>query len=75
MTVKELRDLLEKFAPDTTVRFGYDYGDRGHTQVAAKPRNVQDGLVCWSDYHQMDCVVDDEDDQEVTDALEVVIIS
>ena len=77
MTVQELKDQLENFAPDTTVRFGYGYGDHGRTQVAARVRKVDDALVCWSEYHQMDRVVDDEDEdaEEVTDAQEVVLIA
>jgi len=34
MNVRELKELLEDFDDDTTVRFSYDYGDHCHHHVA-----------------------------------------
>lgn len=52
MTVGELIERLRQYAPnvDAKVRFSYNYGDHGRTQVAVEVTEVSAGVVRWSDY-------------------------
>ncbi len=61
MTVQELMEQLEQMDPTMEVLFQYNYGDHWRTQVAVTVDQVEDGRVTYSDYHQMDRVVDEED--------------
>ncbi len=70
MTVKELIESLEGFDPNMEVKFAYNYGDYWGTEVASNVGRIDEGQVRYSDYHRMDKVVDDEDDNMKT----VVII-
>lgn len=71
MLVRELRELLADEDQEAEVRFAYNYGDHWRTKVAAKIRRVEELPIKYSDYHSMDKVVDDEDD----DATLAVVIS
>jgi len=70
MSVKELIESLEGFDPNMEVKFAYNYGDYWGTEVASNVGRIDEGQVRYSDYHRMDKVVDDEDDNMKT----VVII-
>lgn len=76
MTVKELIARLKQFEPDQEVHIGYDYGDHCHTSVAPKVRRIEEHEVRWSAYHQMDAVIDyDEEDDDERESREVVVLS
>jgi hypothetical protein len=74
MKVAELIELLGYHSPDAEVHFSYGYGDHWRTEVAPAVSSVADGVVEYSDYHQMDKMVDDEDcyDEETGDYKEDV---
>ena len=61
MQVKELIDILSRYDQEADVHFAYGYGDHWRTQVAPAISQVFDGVVEYSDYHQMDKLVEDED--------------
>ena len=61
MQVKELIEILSRYDQEADVHFAYGYGDRCRTQVAPAISQVFDGVVEYSDYHQMDKLIDDED--------------
>jgi hypothetical protein len=62
MTVKELKEELAFMPDDADVQFCYNYGDHWRTTVAAEINHVEEGAVTFSDYHRMDKVVDEDDD-------------
>jgi len=75
MTVAELKEILNQFSDDTTVRFSYDYGDRGHTFVAHEVKFVDLQPVKKSDYVN-DFVIDDNDDGDfIEDEKYAVVLS
>ena len=61
MQVKELIDILGRYDQEADVHFAYGYGDHWRTTVAPAISQVFDGVVGFSDYHQMDKLIDDED--------------
>ena len=61
MQVKELIEQLGCMDPEAEVHFAYNYGDHWRTEVAPKVDRVHQGIVEYSDYHQMDKLVEDED--------------
>jgi len=61
MQVKELIEILGRYDQEADVHFAYGYGDHWRTTVAPAIRQVFDGVVEYSDYHQMDKLIDDED--------------
>jgi hypothetical protein len=69
MNVKELIEQLQDMNPEAEVHFAYNYGDHWRTEVAPKVDRVHQGIVEYSDYHQMDKLVEDEDcyDEETGD--------
>lgn len=71
MTVNELKDLLEGFDGEMEVKFSYNSGDYWRTQVASNIRDVEEGYVKYSDYHRMDKIDEDEDE----DSKRVVLLS
>jgi hypothetical protein len=73
MTVKELIESLEGFDPNMEVKFAYNYGDYWGTEVASRIGDVDEGQVRHSDYHRMDKVVDDENDEEYYTKTVVII--
>jgi hypothetical protein len=62
MQVKELIEMLSRFEQTAEVHYSYNYGDRQRTEVAPAVCQVSDGVVEYSDYHQMDRLVTDEED-------------
>jgi len=71
MTVNELKEYLEQFDGDMEVKFSYNFGDYWRTQVAKDISDVEEGYVKYSDYHRMDQI--DEDGEE--DSERVVLLS
>jgi hypothetical protein len=71
MTVNELKEYLEQFDGDMEVKFSYNFGDYWKTQVAKDISDVEEGYVKYSDYHRMDQI--DEDEEE--DSERVVLLS
>ena len=63
MQVKELIEILSRYDQEADVHFAYGYGDHWRTQVAPAISQVFDGVVEYSDYHQMDKLVEEYDDQ------------
>jgi len=61
MQVKELIEILGRYDQEADVHFAYGYGDHWRTTVAPAISQVFDGVVEYSDYHQMDKLIDDED--------------
>ena len=61
MQVKELIDILGRYDQEADVHFAYGYGDHWRTTVAPAISQVFDGVVEYSNYHQMDKLVEDED--------------
>jgi hypothetical protein len=61
MQVKELIEILGRYDQEADVHFAYGYGDHWRTTVAPAISQVFDGVVQYSDYHQMDKLVEDED--------------
>jgi len=62
MTVQELINTLQYMNPETEVHFSYGYGDHWRTEVAPRVSEVSEGVVEYSDYHQMDKLVTDDDE-------------
>jgi hypothetical protein len=60
MQVKELIDILSRYDQEADVHFAYGYGDHWRTTVAPAISQVFDGVVEYSDYHQMDKLVEDD---------------
>ena len=73
MTVKELIDLLQDFDENMEVKFAYNFGDYWGTEVASNVTEIDEGQVRYSDYHRMDKVVDDENDEEYYTKTVVII--
>jgi len=81
MNVKELIEQLQDMNPEAEVHFAYGYGDHWRTTVAPAASRVFQGQVQYSEYHRMDKMVEDEDDDSYeetgdyrTDVRRVVII-
>lgn len=74
MTVAELIETLQDFDPDMEVKFSYNYGDYWNTIVARGIDNVDVDYVRYSNYHRMDKVIT-EPDEEDDDMEEVVLLS
>jgi hypothetical protein len=66
MNVRELKETLEQFDDNTTVRFSYDYGDHRHSWMATEARFVDLKPVEYSGYHD-DYVLSKEDINEALD--------
>jgi len=62
MKVADLIQELQCMPQDAEVHYSYNYGDHWRTQVAPKVRDIEEGVVKYSEYHQMDKLVEDEDD-------------
>ena len=71
MTVNELKEYLEQFDGEMEVKFSYNSGDYWRTQVAKDISDVEEGYVKYSDYHRMDQIDEDEDE----DSERVVLLS
>jgi len=62
MKVADLIQELQCMPQDAEVHYSYNYGDHWRTQVAPKVRDIEEGVVKYSEYHRMDKLVEDEDD-------------
>lgn len=67
MKVKDLIEQLGYMDQDAEVHFSYNYGDHWRTQVAPTVDEVFEGKVTYSQYHSMDKLVDDYDDEDEDD--------
>lgn len=63
MTVQELMEQLGYMDPNANVHFAYGYGDHWRTTVAPRVSEVSEGVVEFSDYHRMDKLVEEYEDQ------------
>jgi len=82
MLVKELIESLKYMDQDAEVHFAYNYGDHWRTEVAPKIDRVDEGVVEYSEYHRMDKIVgeyEDQFDEETgdlrTDVRKVVVLA
>ena len=82
MKVSQLREMLQALEAEgkgeLEVRFSYNYGDYWSTNVAAGVDSVEEGTVEYSEYHQMDKVVeyDAEDEGQLpAGAASVILLS
>ena len=73
MKVRELIDELSAYDGEVEVHFSYNYGDHWRTTVAPIVSGVDLQRVCYSSYHSMPMVVD-EDDKRYEGAMEVVVV-
>ena len=72
MKVSELIEMLKDFDEDAQVHFNYGYGDYWRTQVAPAVCQVFDGMVVYSDYHQMDKLIEDDSDEDAPRRVVVI---
>jgi len=63
MKVAQLIEQLQYMDKDAEVHFAYNYGDHWRTQVAPSVASVEEGVVEFSDYHRMDKMVEEYEDQ------------
>jgi hypothetical protein len=63
MKVKDLIEQLGYMDQEADVHFSYCYGDHWRTQVAPSVDSVEEGVVEFSDYHRMDKMVEEYEDQ------------
>ena len=63
MKVSQLIEQLQYMDKDAEVHFAYNYGDHWRTQVAPSVASVEEGVVEFSDYHRMDKMVEEYEDQ------------
>ena len=61
MKVADLIEALQGMDPEAEVHFAYNYGDHWRTEVAPAVGRVDTGAVVYSDYHQMDKIVENDD--------------
>lgn len=64
MTVAELIEELRDFDDDMDVMIGYDYGDRQHTMVFERVRNISEERVVRSGYFNKYVIESTEDEVE-----------
>ena len=74
MKVSELIAELQSLDPESEVQFVYCYGDHSKTNVAAKIKYVEDGIVRYSEYFRMDTVVDDEEKEDKEEDKHVCLL-
>ena len=79
MKVRELRamlvDLENNGQGEVDVVFSYNYGDRWRTIVASDVTDCQEVTVKYSEYYQMNKVVDEEDYGDTPGLKKVICIS
>lgn len=63
MKVRELIQELKNFDQDAEVHFAYNYGDHWRTTVAPAVKSVDEYPVVYSEYHSMDKLVADDDEE------------
>ena len=67
MLVADLIEELKCMPQDAEVHFEYNYGDHWRTHVAPTVSRVEMGFVEYSQYHQMDKVVEPDYDDDMRD--------
>ena len=67
MLVADLIEELKYMPQDAEVHFTYNYGDHWRTQVAPRVGSVEMGFVEHSAYHNMDKIVEPDDDDAEAD--------
>jgi hypothetical protein len=77
MKVSTLIDVLQGMNPNDEVHFSYNARDYWNTQVAPKVDTVYESNVRYDDYHGMDKIQDDEEDDIILDSTfrRVVVIT
>jgi hypothetical protein len=73
MTAHDLAQQLLA-GPDLEVKFAYNYGDHWRTTVTEDVEKVRVKEVTYSDYHDMDRVVTDEDFDMDVEVRQVVLL-
>jgi hypothetical protein len=72
MKVSELVEMLSRFNQEADVHFSYGYGDYWRTEVAPAVCQVYDGMVAYSEYHQMDKLIQDDSDEDTVRRVVVI---
>lgn len=82
LTGEELKEILENMSDEDLQKkifFAYDYGDHWHTQVAAPVITCEMSKTTFSEYHGMQSVINDDDEDDelstIKNADEVILIS
>ena len=77
MKVSTLIAVLQGMDPNDEVHFSYNARDYWNTQVAPKVDTVYESNVRYDDYHGMDKIQDDEEDDIILDSSfrRVVVIT
>ena len=75
MTVRDLKEMLEGQDDSMEVHFAYNFGDYWRTQVAPKASDADTRMVRYSDYHSMDKIDEDGDEEDDDNSREVFVIS
>jgi hypothetical protein len=77
MKVSTLIAVLQGMDPNDEVHFSYNARDYWNTQVAPKVDTVYQSNVRYDDYHGMDKIQDDEEDDIILDSTfrRVVVIT
>jgi hypothetical protein len=74
MTVGELIERLEGIDDkELPVGFSYNYGDHWHTRVVADVTDAEEAEVIYSDYHNMNKMAEDENDDPDNFKIMVVL--
>jgi hypothetical protein len=78
MTVAQLIQKLQNLNPELEVGFAYGYGDYIRTTVVADVSEAEEGEVVYSEYHQMDKLIEvdeyaDEDHLDPEDRTEAEV--
>lgn len=64
MTVQELRQILSTYPSDLPIAFSYPSGDHWGTKLAGTIKEVEEGEICYSDYHEKFQVAEEPDEEE-----------
>ena len=65
MKVSTLIDVLQGMNPNDEVHFSYNARDYWNTQVAPKVDTVYESNVRYDDYHGMDKIQDDDQEDDI----------
>ena len=65
MKVSTLIDVLQRMNPNDEVHFSYNARDYWNTQVAPKVDTVYESNVRYDDYHGMDKIQDDDQEDDI----------
>ena len=65
MKVSMLIDALQRMNPNDEVHFRYNAKDYWNTQVAPKVDTVYESNVRYDDYHGMDKIQDDDQEDDI----------